>query len=344
MRIQGLLSMYFSSLMSSLVGCAVGALSSLIFSHLTAHLCIFYCVSCSRTDTALLFPYIVVAGDPLQLGPVHRNRASSDSLVYQCRTFRDSFVSRWGMVALLSGFHRQSPTSWFSACLDRIRLGSVTDTDLVVLNATSDGVSDTAWNSRTQLRALNRQVAPFNELKMRQLFGVEHVYESYDVVSEGIVHPSRRAYALSRAASLAPPSVTLKPGATVLTTREVSGTPTATQGVVLQCLEASVVCRFGEKTVQVEFLGFDFVDNCNQRLVTRFCIPLTLAWAMTIHRAQGASLETLAVDFSDMHWREQGLAYSGMSRCMAFESLFVRGLRREHIVVSADALAFYESM
>lgn len=287
---------------------------------------------------------VVVAGDPLQLGPVQRNRASSDSLVYQCRTFRDSFVSRWGTLAFLSGFHRQSPNSWFSACLDRVRLGTVTDTDLVVLNATFDGVSDNTWNSRTQLRALIRQVIAFNELKMRQLRGVDHIYESYDVISQSIIHPNRRAYALKRAASLAPPRVTLKPGATVLTTREVAGIQTATQGVVCECLEARVVCRFGDKTVPVEFAGFDFADNCNQRLVTRFSIPLILAWAMTIHRAQGASLETLAVDFSDMHWREEGLVYSGLSRCKSFESLFVRGLRREHIVVSGDALAFYASM
>lgn len=131
---------------------------------------------------------------------------------------------------------------------------------------------------------------------MRQLFGVEQIYESYNVFRPSIVHPSRRAYALKRATSLAPPSVTLNPGATVLTTREVNGIPKATQGVVFPCLEATVVRRFGEKTVQVEFVGINFVDNCNLRLVTRFCVPLTLTWAMTIYQMQGASLETLAVD------------------------------------------------
>jgi len=63
---------------------------------------------------------------------------------------------------------------------------------------------------------------------------------------------------------------------------------------------------------------------------------------MTIHRAQGATLNTLAIDFGQLNWRLQGLVYSGLSRCRTLEGLFVRGLRREHIVVDRDATAFYD--
>lgn len=282
-----------------------------------------------------------VGGDPLQLGPVAPNRSLLDPLVYQCRAFDESFQSRHGVLVRLTGSHRQTGSTWFSACLDRIRVGSATQQDVLVLNATSEGVSQTMWRSRTQLRALNRQVMAYNNDKLQQMEGADTVYKSYDVMNPSITHPRRRAYAESCVENLAPASVTLKPGAVVLTTRAVEGVPTATQGVVCQCRSASVVCMFGGRQVEVPFMAFDFVDNRNDRLASRFAIPLILAWAMTIHRAQGATLDTLAIDFSELSWREEGLVYTALSRCRSFEGLLVKGLRQDLITVSSEGKAFY---
>lgn len=95
---------------------------------------------------------------------------------------------------------------------------------------------------------------------------------------------------------------------------------------------------FGGKKVVVPFVAFDVIANCGMLLGTREAVPLLLAWAMTIHRAQGASIDSLAAEFTNLHWKEPGLIYSGLSRCRLFENLYVRGLRRDHIVVSPDAL------
>lgn len=241
----------------------------------------------------------------------------------------------------MTGSHRQANDSWFVGCLDRIRKGDVSDADLMVLNATSEGVAPEAWNERTQLRALNGEVNAFNKDKLSRLAGAEVVYSCRDEVAVGITHPGRRAYAQRCMFEIAPPSVSLKPGAVVLTTREVGGVATATQGVVRSCLSSSAVCEFDGRLVVVNVMAFDVIDNCGTKLATRHAMPLVLAWAMTIHRAQGASLDTLAIDFSALNWKLSGLVYSGMSRCRSLDGLLVRGLRREHIVVDDDALKFY---
>lgn len=101
-----------------------------------------------------------------------------------------------------------------------------------------------------------------------------------------ITHPERRAYALRYVKELAPSEVTLKQGAVVLTTRVLRGIPTATQGVVTRCLSSHVICQFSGQDIEVAPAAFDLIDNRNERLVTRFSIPLVLAWAMKIHRAQ----------------------------------------------------------
>lgn len=285
---------------------------------------------------------LAVGGDPMQLGPVIRNRETTPPPpVYMCRTFRDSFLSRYGSLVFLLGSHRQSSGGWFAQCLDRIRMGTVTDTDLLVLNATSDGITDQEWAARTQLRALNADVNCFNSSKLAALPGAETVYRCRDTRNPHITHPKRVAFIDQQLQLAAPAAATFKPGAIVLLTREVSGVPTATQGTVKRCDAEDVECSFRGTIVRVPYVSFDLIDNCGTLLGSRQAVPLTLAWAMTIHRAQGANLETLAADFASLSWREPGLVYTGLSRCRLFENLFVRGLRRNHIVVSTDAAQFF---
>lgn len=292
-----------------------------------------------------LFVFLLsVAGDALQLGPVYTARQVLDTPVYDSRTFRDTFVTRYGHVVVLTGSHRQVRDSWFVECLDRIRMGKMTESDVRTLNATSDGVSDEEWASRTQLRAVNRDVNSFNAQKLASLPGPEVTYACRDEVNERITHPNRVAYAMRRLGDVAAPAVTVKPGAVVLLTRAVAHVASGTQGIVVYCCESHVICSFGGVEVRVHFVSFDVVDNCNVRLASRFALPLVLGWAMTIHRAQGTTLDTLAIDFTHLNWREPGLAYSGLSRCRLLENLYVRGLRMHCVVASENAMSFMPSI
>lgn len=266
-----------------------------------------------------------------------------DPPVYLSRELRDAFLSRYGALVFLSGCHRQTSSSWFISCLDRIRTGDATDTDLMLLNATSDGVSPDVWNALTQLRARNVDVNNFNAMQLARLGGPEVVYRSRDELNKDITHPDRVSYIKRLLQSCAPEAVCLKPGAVVLTTRELDGVPTGTQGIVVNCREKLVLCSFMGQRVSVSFASFDAVDNCGVLLGTRHAVPLVLAWAMTIHRAQGTSLSTLAIDFTDLQWCKDGLLYAGLSRCRMMEGLLVRGLRRKHNFASQDALKFYSA-
>jgi len=281
-----------------------------------------------------------VGGDALQLGPILKGMDLLGPPVYMCRMFRDTFLSRYGSLVFLLGSHRQARSSWFVGCLDRIRKGEVTDTDIMFLNATSDGVSDELWDSRTQLRALWADVSKFNNDKLARFAGPTTTNSCKDEVNQALKHPKRVAYAVQLLQECAPASIALKPGAVVLSTREVEGVMPGTQGEVVKCGKGKFVCVFDGRTVSGPFVAFDVVDNCGQRLATRFAIPLVLGWAMTIHRAQSTSLFKLAIDFSDLHWCKEGLVYAALSRCRTLDGFFVRGLRRRHVVACPDALEF----
>lgn len=246
--------------------------------------------------------------------------------------------SRYGALVCLRGSHRQCSSGWFVQCLDRIRTGTFTDGDLSVLNATSQGVSDEMWSSRTQLRALVKDVNAVNRTRLEALSGPSALYACHDKVY--VTHVLRRETATKALQDVAPASVAVKERAIVILTRAVDGVPSGTQGVVTKCGRDYVACLFDSRVVVVSYVQFDVVDNVNTLLASRSAIPLLLAWAITIHRAQGTSLNSLAIDFATLSWRAPGLVYSSISRCRLFENLYVRGLRREHIRVCPEALEF----
>lgn len=111
---------------------------------------------------------ISVAGDPMHLGPVvQKMDTAPPPPVNMSRTIWESFLSRYGSIVFLLGSHRQSSAGWFVKCLARIRFGTFTDIDLLVLSATSDAVSDMEWAAQTQLRALNADVDEFSLCEAR---------------------------------------------------------------------------------------------------------------------------------------------------------------------------------
>lgn len=80
--------------------------------------------------------------------------------------------------------------------------------------------------------------------------------------------------------------------------------------------------------------------NDMERIVaTRVQMPLALAWALTVHKAQGMSLDRMRVNLSGS-FAPPGMACMALSRCRTLAELHVTGLTREKVRVDKDALAF----
>jgi hypothetical protein len=84
---------------------------------------------------------------------------------------------------------------------------------------------------------------------------------------------------------------------------------------------------------------FDVIsDDCSRREFKQ--VPLTLAWAISIHKSQGLSLSNLEVS-GDGVW-EEGQLYVALSRARTLEGLTVHSLRDGVCKANPKVLAFYD--
>lgn len=68
--------------------------------------------------------------------------------------------------------------------------------------------------------------------------------------------------------------------------------------------------------------------------------PLRLAWAITIHKSQGQTYQSVAIDLSEGAF-VHGQTYVALSRCQSLEGLYLTSpLRSEDIIVDQDVVEF----
>lgn len=74
-------------------------------------------------------------------------------------------------------------------------------------------------------------------------------------------------------------------------------------------------------------------------LACRTQIPLMLAWALSIHKSQGMTMEYVEVSRKDIF--ESGQLYVALSRATKLEGLTVTGYEREQVAMDEDVVEFY---
>ncbi|TGO85043.1 hypothetical protein BPOR_0437g00010 [Botrytis porri] len=75
-------------------------------------------------------------------------------------------------------------------------------------------------------------------------------------------------------------------------------------------------------------------------LACRTQIPLILAWALSIHKSQGMTMEHVEVSRKDIF--ESGQLYVALSRATTLEGLTVTGYSREQIAMDEEVVNFYQ--
>jgi ATP-dependent DNA helicase PIF1 len=94
--------------------------------------------------------------------------------------------------------------------------------------------------------------------------------------------------------------------------------------------------------VTVEKTQFSLQDADGRTVASVINFPLTLAYATTIHKSQGATLDEIWVDLSRL-W-EPGHAYVALSRLRSGDGLKLLGWSPRSIITDPEVTKFYQNL
>jgi ATP-dependent exoDNAse (exonuclease V) alpha subunit len=95
------------------------------------------------------------------------------------------------------------------------------------------------------------------------------------------------------------------------------------------------------RRIEIEKATFSLLDAEGNPIATAVNFPVTLAYASTIHKAQGATLDRLWVDLKSL-W-EPGQAYVALSRIVQGQDLSVSSWQKDSIRVDPNVAHFYRT-
>lgn len=95
-------------------------------------------------------------------------------------------------------------------------------------------------------------------------------------------------------------------------------------------------------TIEVEKTKFTCLDGDGAEVMAAWNFPVTLAWATTIHKAQGASLDRMIVDLASL-W-EPGQAYVALSRVRSSAGLRIERWTPNSIKAEPLVTEFYNQL
>ena len=114
-------------------------------------------------------------------------------------------------------------------------------------------------------------------------------------------------------------------------------------GVIEDIYDDEINIRlFSGRLARVEKISFSMLDAEGREVANVSNFPLNLAYATTIHKAQGMTLDKTLVNLKSL-W-EPGQAYVALSRVMDPDNLFIQSWSSSSIKTDPNVNQFYEEI
>ncbi|XP_020375077.1 ATP-dependent DNA helicase PIF1 [Rhincodon typus] len=277
---------------------------------------------------------LIVCGDFLQLPPVSRNKEKY-KFCFQAKSWQKCIQVNMELTEV-----RRQTDKKFIAILQSIRLGRCPEEVAVQLINTANQKIDRDGILATQLCTHKDDVELTNKHRLQQLPGELHTYQAID--SDPMFVQTLNAQCP------AGQTLQLKKGAQVMLTRNLDidkGMVNGARGVVIGFESGNIPLP------QVRFLcGVTatikperwMVKGLGGSYLTRHQLPLKLAWAISIHKSQGMSLDCVEISLARVF--ESGQAYVALSRARSLEGLRVMDFDRRVVHANTDVLSFYSRL
>ncbi|RBP97302.1 ATP-dependent endonuclease [Bifidobacterium aemilianum] len=295
---------------------------------------------------------LVLSGDFFQLPPVSKSFRSrgfepSPEFLASREPYRqagkdpDGFVTEslvWDelnpVICYLTEQHRQDDGQLLTVLTD-IREGSVTQEDHEVLSNRL-GLAPDENEVAVHLFPVNKQADSLNDMRLSQIQDQPHSFRAQSSGPDNLVARLKKNM-------LAPEELTLKTGAAVMALRNdqdhqyVNGSIGRVKGFVSEAKGGWPIVEFENgHTVTMKQAAWQMMDG-ETVLAAVNQVPLRCAWAITIHKSQGMTLDRAVMDLRRTF--APGMGYVALSRVEALDGLYLDGINEHAFLVSPQAVS-----
>lgn len=269
---------------------------------------------------------LIMSGDFFQLPPINRGDSRAGGFVVHSKVWQELDPT----ICYLEEQHRQDDEELLDI-LNSLRAGDIRRHHAEKLLARVDEqVPDDMI--LTELHTVNIDVDKINNGRLKELDGDELQYSQTTTGSENYVENLQRSV-------LAPQTLRLKKGALVMAVKNALDRKYAngSLGTVLDfepSTEYPIVEFHNGRTLTMMPDTWELRDGDKKRAsITQ--IPLRLAWAITVHKSQGMTLDAARIDLRKAF--VEGMGYVALSRVKNLSNLYLTGINRMALAVSEDA-------
>ncbi|XP_069699947.1 ATP-dependent DNA helicase PIF1 [Periplaneta americana] len=276
---------------------------------------------------------LILCGDFLQLPPVTRETEQKNNIrfCFQSAAWERCVHSSFELTQV----HRQSDPE-FIDILQNIRIGRVTPEITSQLLATKIHSVEAAGILATRLCSHMQDADLINTSKLNQLTGDSKKFEAVD----------SDPYSTKTLDQMTPvpSSLVLKVGAQVMLMKNINvseGLVNGARGVVTKFDDKGLpVVRFCTKKEMMLQPERWTIKTGGGALLSRKQIPVRLAWAFSIHKSQGLTLDCVEMSLARVF--EAGQAYVALSRAKSLKTLRILDFDPKQVWANPDVLSFYK--
>lgn len=280
---------------------------------------------------------VLFVGDFFQLPPIVKREGQGDGVdnLFDEEELPFAFASSsWQaanpIVCYLSEQHRQSDDVYLEI-LTAIRTGTVDEKHREHLESRKVSAISGRVDKLTKLFPHNADVDRINTLELGKLKGEANTFSMISSGKDALVEQMKRG-------CLSPSELILKEGAIVMFTKNnfdkkfVNGT----LGIVVGFDEDSGFPKVKTQSGDVVIAApMEWAIEDNGKILARIAqVPLRLAWAITVHKSQGMSLDSAFMDLSGAFVAGQG--YVALSRVKTLDGLHLAGYNHASLLVHED--------
>ena len=272
---------------------------------------------------------VVLCGDFFQLPPITRAGEPDACFAYHSPAWKNLQLK----ICYLHEYHRQSDKTYLNI-LNAIRSGEVSD-DIIRCLKGCQGKPPKVAAEPTKLYSHNVNVDAENERELDKLPGQTLEYEMSSHGRAALVETLKKS-------CLSPALLRLKKGARVMFVKNnyELGYVNGTLGVVERLGDYGITVRTASgKQIDAPLASWTIEEDGKVKAeITQY--PLRLAWAITVHKSQGMSLDAAEVDLSRSF--APGMGYVALSRLRSLDGLSLLGLNAMALKVNDEVLEFDE--